>query len=307
MTETPPPPIVEPSEPTEVASGVYVIGDRRVPLVPNIGIVLGREAALVVDTGMGPENGQKVLEAARKLAGGRRLILTLTHFHPEHGFGAQAFKGAAHILYNAAQRDELAAKGEAYLGMFRSFGPGVAAALEGTELVMPDETYEGACRTVDLGGRSVELSTFGMAHTRGDQVVSVPDAEVVFVGDLAEERIFPIFPWFPPDDADIDAANWAKVLAMLEAGGAAVVVPGHGSVGGPEILAAVRGYIEDLGPRVAARLKAGARVDDVIKTLGPEVRAGHPDWDSPEWIDFAIRYFADRRSTDKAHKNGQDV
>jgi glyoxylase-like metal-dependent hydrolase (beta-lactamase superfamily II) len=110
----------------------------------------------------------------------------------------------------------LAAKGEGYLGMFRGFGPGVAAALEGTEIVMPDEVYDGASKTIDLGGRIVELSTYGLAHTKGDQVVSVPDAGVVFVGDLAEERIFPIFPWFPPDDADIDADNWARVLAALE-------------------------------------------------------------------------------------------
>jgi acetyl-CoA carboxylase biotin carboxylase subunit len=47
---------------------------------------------------------------------------TITHFHPEHGFGAQAFKGNARITYNQAQRDELKAKGEAYLGMFRTFG-----------------------------------------------------------------------------------------------------------------------------------------------------------------------------------------
>lgn len=293
MTDTaPPPPSVDPSAFAEIAKDVFVIGDRRVPLVPNIGIVLGNDAALVVDTGMGPVNGQKVLEAAKRLAAGRRLILTLTHFHPEHGFGAQAFKGNATILYNATQRDELAAKGEAYLGMFRTFGPGVAVALEGTELVMPDETYVGEGTTIDLGGRTLELSTYGLAHTRGDQVVSVPDAGVLFVGDLAEERIFPIFPWFPPDDADLDAGNWTKVLANLEATKPAIVVPGHGSVGGPEILADVREYIVDLGPRVAARLKAGDGVDAIVSTLGPQVRAKHPDWDAPEWIDFAIRYFA---------------
>ena len=229
-----------------------------------------------------------------KLAGGRRLILTLTHFHPEHGFGAQAFKGNATILYNAAQRDDLAAKGDAYLGMFRTFGPGVAAALEGTEIVMPDEVYDGAGTTIDLGGRSVELSTYGAAHTHGDQVVSVPDAKLVFVGDLAEERIFPIFPWFPPDDADIDAVNWARVLRCWRQAGQTIVVPGHGSVGGTEILAAVRNYIEDLGPRVAARLGAGDSVEAIVSALGPKVRAEHPDWDSPEWIDFAIRYFADK-------------
>ena len=91
----PPAPRVDPTALKEIASGVFVIADRRIPLVPNIGIILGSDAALVVDTGMGPVNGQKVLDCAKKLAGERPLILTLTHFHPEHGFGAQAFKGAA--------------------------------------------------------------------------------------------------------------------------------------------------------------------------------------------------------------------
>ena len=293
MTNTmPPPPKVDPNALVEVAPGVHVIGDRRVPLLPNIGIVLGSDAALVVDTGMGPENGGKVLEVAKRLAGGRRLILTLTHFHPEHGFGAQAFKGEAKIVYNAAQRDELAAKGAAYLGMFRGFGPDVAAALEGAEIVMPDEVYDGASKTIDLGGRMVEFHTYGLAHTRGDQVVSVPDAGVVFVGDLAEERIFPIFPWFPPDDAEIDAGNWARVLASIEAAKPEIVVPGHGSVGGVEILSAVRSYMLDLGLRVASELKSGKSTDEIVATLGPKVRGEHPDWESPEWIDFAIRYFA---------------
>ena len=76
----PPPPNVDTREPEEVAAGIFVIRDRRVPLVPNVGIVLGEESALVVDTGMGPVNGQRVLEAARRLAAGRRLILTLLAF-----------------------------------------------------------------------------------------------------------------------------------------------------------------------------------------------------------------------------------
>ena len=135
MDDTPPPPNVDPSALSEVAKGVFLIGDRRVPLVPNIGIVLGDDSALVIDTGMGPANGAKVLEDAKDLAGPRPLILTLTHFHPEHGFGAQVFKGAAKIIYNEAQRDELRRKGEAFLGMFRTFGPTVAAALEGTKIV----------------------------------------------------------------------------------------------------------------------------------------------------------------------------
>jgi glyoxylase-like metal-dependent hydrolase (beta-lactamase superfamily II) len=288
----PPPPDVQPATIREIADGVFVIPDHRVPLVPNIGIIIGNDAALVVDTGMGPKNGDKVLAAAKKLAGARKLILTLTHFHPEHGFGAQAFKGEATIVYNRAQRDELGAKGQGYIGMFQGFGPGVAAALEGTTLVMPDEAYDGATHRINLGGRTVEFRNWGKAHTRGDQVVWLPTEKIVFMGDLAEERIFPIFPWFPPNDADIDGANWAKVLGEIAAWHPKIVVPGHGDVGRVEILEAVRDYMVDLSRRVAAERAAGKDADAIVAALGPKIRGEHPGWSSPEWIDFAIRYYA---------------
>ena len=292
-TQGPPAPDVDPSGLEEVAPGVWVIDDRRVPLVPNIGIVSGDDAVLVVDTGMGPANGQKVLAVARKIAGDKRLILTLTHFHPEHGYGAQAFKGEAEILYNAAQRDELAEKGEAYLGMFKTFGPAVADALADTVLVMPDKVYEEAAVRIDLGGRVAELKTWGKAHTKGDQIVWLPEERILFTGDLAEERIFPIFPWFPPQDADIDAAGWAEILSELEGMNPAIVVPGHGDIGGPEILKAVRTYMIDLSGRVAERRKAGKDAESIVAELAPVIRAEHPDWDAPEWVDFAIRYYSD--------------
>src|SRR5262249_46420517 len=129
---TAPPPVVR-GEPVEVSDGVWVIPDNRVPLVPNVGIVVGDRSALVIDSGLGPRNGAYVLEQASRLAGGRPLYLTVTHFHPEHGFGAQAFKGVAQIIYNAAQRDELHRKGAAYLGMFSGLGANIAAELAGVD------------------------------------------------------------------------------------------------------------------------------------------------------------------------------
>jgi glyoxylase-like metal-dependent hydrolase (beta-lactamase superfamily II) len=288
----PPAPVVDPTAIKEIAAGVFVICDHRVPLVPNIGIILGSHTALVIDTGMGPANGKRVLEAAKRIAGQRPLVLTLTHFHPEHGFGAQVFKGAARIHYNRSQRDELKAKGEGYLGMFKTFGPHVAAALEGTELVQPDEVYEGAASSIDLGGRTVELRTWGLAHTAGDQVIWLPQECILFTGDLAEERMFPIFPWFPPDDAHIDGARWVQILTELVSWKPAIVVPGHGDIGGAEIIVAVRDYILDLGKRVAAEHKSGKDADAIVASLAPKIRAEHPDWSAPEWIDFAIKYYA---------------
>jgi glyoxylase-like metal-dependent hydrolase (beta-lactamase superfamily II) len=288
----PPAPVVDPTAIKEIATGVFVICDHRVPLVPNIGIVLGSNTALVVDTGMGPANGKKVLEAAMRIAGRRPLVLTLTHFHPEHGFGAQAFKGAAKIHYNRSQRDELTAKGEGYIGMFKTFGPHIAAALEGIELVQPDEVYEGTSSSIDLGGRTVELRTWGLAHTAGDQIVWLPQERILFTGDLAEERMFPIFPWFPPDDAHIDGARWAQILTALVSWNPAIVVPGHGDIGGVEVIVAVRDYMLDLSKRVAAERTTGKNADAIVASLAPKIRADHPDWSAPEWIDFAIKYYA---------------
>lgn len=291
--ETPPAPHVETAGLREVAPGVWVVPDRRVPLVPNIGIVLGAHTALVVDTGMGPANGEAVLAAARKLAGTRKLVLTLTHFHPEHGFGAQAFRGEAEIVYNAAQGADLAAKGKPYLAMFSGMGPGVAETLRGTRLVEADTLYAGPEHRLDLGGKTVLMKTWGMAHTGGDQVVFVEEDKVLFTGDLAEESTFPIFPWFPPGDVDIDPENWLRALEDCLALEPAVVVPGHGEVGGPEILAAVRGYIRDVQARVTA---AGPKSEDeLVAELAPQIRADHPGWHFPEWIDFAIRTFSAKR------------
>src|SRR3954468_14032801 len=91
--------------PVKISDGVFVIPDGRVPLVPNIGVIVGERAALVIDSGLGPRNGAIAYQIAKELAGERPLFLTLTHFHPEHGFGAQAF-GDATIIYNRVQQQE---------------------------------------------------------------------------------------------------------------------------------------------------------------------------------------------------------
>jgi glyoxylase-like metal-dependent hydrolase (beta-lactamase superfamily II) len=268
---------------TEIAPGVFVFPDRRVNLVPNVGVVLGDEKALVVDTGMGPENGDVVLAEARRLAGDRPLLLTLTHFHPEHGFGAARLADDAHIVYNGRQAAELAEEGEAFIELFKTFGPEVAAALEGVVLVQPHETYDGSTE-LDLGGRTVTLREVGGAHTAGDQVVLVPDAGVLFAGDLVENRFFPIV------FGDVaDGPAWIERMDALGGLGARTVVPGHGEVAGPELMDAFRAYLVDVRDSVAAR--AGQDVEQIATELGPEVRERYASWDNPEWIDFAIRNF----------------
>lgn len=291
VMQEPPAPVVA-GDPREIAAGVWVIPDGGVPLVPNIGVVVGERAALVVDTGMGKENGAYVLRVAEKLAGDRRLFLTLTHFHPEHGYGAQVFADRATTIYNRDQLLELREKGRPYLEMFSSFGDAIARQLQGTELMEPDIVYDGAV-DLDLGGRSALLRTWGLAHTRADQIVFLPEQRVLFTGDLVERDMFPIFPFFPPDDVDIDGDRWIAVLEELERLEPAIVVPGHGEVGDASLITTVRECLHDLRQSALAQIEAGASVDDAAAAIEQEYVALHPTWKQPEWIGFAVRsYYA---------------
>lgn len=285
-----PAPVVT-GDPVLIADGVHVIPDRRVELVPNVGIVVGDRAALVIDTGMGPRNGGYVLQQARRLAGDRPLYLTVTHFHPEHGFGAQAFKGAATIVCNRGQHEDLRRKGPGYLAMFRGLSPAVAEQLEGVEFVDPDLTYDERA-DIDLGGRTVSLRAVGPAHTASDQIVLVDD-RVLFGGDLFETRIFPITPYLPPHDTDVDPGRWIEVLDRLAGLRPQIVVPGHGEVTDVSVIRDVRDFLTYVRDETARLRAAGASCDEAAAAVDEAARARWSTWERPEWIGFAARAFYD--------------
>src|SRR5215468_9370970 len=71
---------------------------------PNIGIVMGPNATLVVDTGLGPRNGATIAKVAKKLAPGNKLYLTTTHFHPEHAAGEPGFPAGTVLVRDKVQQ-----------------------------------------------------------------------------------------------------------------------------------------------------------------------------------------------------------
>lgn len=282
-----PDPAVQVAGAVEIATDLLVIPNHRIGLVPNIGIIGGTQAVLVVETGIGPANAEQVLAFAAEVAGGRRLYLTTTHFHPEHAFGAQRFAGHATYLINRAQADDLTAKGQSYLEMFRGFGGPIASRLGGVVLPTPDLIYDGE-HHLDLGGRTVHLRPTGRGHTKGDQVVEVPDAGVLFTGDLAETGQFAIFPWFPPHDTDVSGIRWLAVLDRLAATEPRVVVPGHGNLGGPKVLTDVRDYLGELRDETWRRRDSAMALDDLVAEVRALLLNRHPDWTGQEWIEPGI-------------------
>src|SRR5262249_25957232 len=89
------PPLVKENATVKVAPHVYAIPDDNVPLVPNVGIIVGSRATMVVDTGLGPRNGRAIMREVAKVSRNPELYVATTHYHPEHSLGGAAFPPTA--------------------------------------------------------------------------------------------------------------------------------------------------------------------------------------------------------------------
>jgi len=273
-------PIVATNGINQISDGVWVIPDSdHTLLVPNIGIIVGSRATLIIDTGLGTENARAVLQQARHLSDNRPIYLTHTHCHPEHGFGANVVAGEVTTVYNDVQWGELQEKGPVLLRMFRDRMPAVAPMLDGVEFVRADIRYTGSLN-LDLGERIVEFREFGGAHSRGDQAILVRGRKsVLFTGDLVEERYFGIL-----GDNESRVIPWIDRLNRLEQLAPVLVVPGHGLMGGPELIVNYRAYFE-LARRRVGELRAAGKLSEaeIVDQVTNELLDLHPDWENRNW------------------------
>src|SRR5215467_9052026 len=119
---------------------------------PNIAIIIGNRATLVVDTGLGPRNGATIARVVAKLApGNQKLFLTTTHFHPEHAGGEAGFPAGTILIRNAVQQREMEAHGKEMIDLFAGRSPQFKELLSNATLRAPDITFEHEAR-LDLGG-----------------------------------------------------------------------------------------------------------------------------------------------------------
>ena len=155
----------------KLSEHVYAIADNSVPGVPNVGFVVGADAILVIDTGMGAPNGQIVLAEAQKLGPGKKLYLVTTHVHPEHDLGAQTFPASTVMIRSNAQVREIADEGMRTADIFRGRSDINKRLLEGAEFRKADITFDGAYKPLDTD--------------RTEALVSISNARGVTIDDIA--------------------------------------------------------------------------------------------------------------------------
>jgi glyoxylase-like metal-dependent hydrolase (beta-lactamase superfamily II) len=204
----------------ELRSGVYLTVAQ--PESVNLGLIVGSQGTLLVDTGSSPAQGRALRGSLTAVTDRPLAAVVVTHWHYDHAFGLSAFADIPRIAHESLHSRLASAE----------------AAAEAKRLgVDPDELGQpnvelAVATALDLGDRRVEIAHLGGGHTDGDLVVVVPDADLIFAGDLIETAGPPSFePDSVPDEwpATLDA-----VIALMTAG--TLAVPGHGQPVGREFV-----------------------------------------------------------------------
>ena len=236
---------------------------------PNIAIVVGSRATLVVDTGLGPKNGATVAGIVAKLApNNTKLFLTTTHFHPEHAAGEPGFPSGTILIRDEVQQQEMEKHGQEMVDMFSSRSAQNKELLAGVVLRPPDVTF-GQEATVDLGGGvTARLIWFGGAHTKGDELTFVEPDRTLVSGDVVQNKTMPnIF-----GDGGTPA-TWLAVLDKVEALNAAHVLPDHSDPGDGSLVGAERSLISEIRTRALALKGQGVSADDAGKQVSADLKA----------------------------------
>jgi glyoxylase-like metal-dependent hydrolase (beta-lactamase superfamily II) len=207
----------------EVADRVFV--RRHASLDLNVGLVVGDGGCLVIDTRMSHRQARDLIAAVRTVTPHPWTVVN-THAHFDHYFGNAEFRPAQIwgldrcaeriVEYGEVHRAAVAGHAE------KAGASAVLADLAEVRIDPPDRTFTGQA-TLDIGGRSVHLRHLGRGHTDSDIVLEIPDAGVLFAGDLVEEGA-------PPAFGDSFPLDWPSTMDVLRQHVRGPVVPGHGAV-----------------------------------------------------------------------------
>jgi glyoxylase-like metal-dependent hydrolase (beta-lactamase superfamily II) len=190
----------------------------------NIGLILGDNEALVIDTRSTHTQAREILAHVGNLTDTPVTVVVDTHGHFDHAFGNNVFRPAV-IWGHERCVSFIERTGDARRSKIAQEEPQLAYDLGEVVIDPPDKTFAEAA-TIEVGGRAVDLRYLGRGHTDHDIVISVPGTGVLWAGDLLEGGAVPFF-------GDGYPLDWpATATALAELVGDGVVVPGHGDHAG---------------------------------------------------------------------------
>lgn len=266
----PPAPAPTPFVLKQLGPGVYAaIDGPEHKAGSNAGFVIGDDGVLVVDAFFTEDAARALVQEVRRLTPKPIRYLVNTHYHLDHTGGDQVLRDAGAVII--AHRNVRAWVRTNNVALFGDhITPQLKAQIEAVPL--PDLTTETGL-TVWLGARKVVVRTV-LGHTGGDLTVAVPDAHVLFCGDLLWRKI-------PPNLIDGSVKEWEATDAdFLHIPDAAETryVPGHGDLADAADVKDFRAYLLDLRRLTAEARKSGLKDAALAAAVEPNLKTLHPDW-----------------------------
>jgi len=271
--QTPPAdPLVRENATVKLSGHVYEIPDFNVGLVPNVGIVVGQRATLVVDTGLGRRNGEIIVREMNKVSRNADVYVVSTHFHPEHALGEAAFPAAARIVRARAQQQDIDEFGLALAKQFGARSPATAELLRDAAFRKADIFFD-RDYALDLGGVRVRLISVGPTHTRGDTIAWIEEDRVLFAGDVVMNHRFLSFA-----SPYSSIKTWLRDFDELERLKPVRIVPSHGAAGDASLIDQQRTVLNAIEARARALKREGKTADEAVRIVQTEFQASHADW-----------------------------
>lgn len=261
------PPLVRENATRKISDHVHVIPDNGVPMVPNIGIVIGSRGTMVVDTGMGARNGQTVVREMQKISKTPELYLGTTHFHPEHDLGAGGFPAHTRMIRSQDQQQEIVEQGLATAQRFAGFSALHAELLKGAEYRKADIIFERE-HVIDLGGVRVRVLAMGFNHTRGDTAFFVEPDGVLFSGDVVMAAL--------PNVGNSTIRQWLESMDVFDALIPSYIVPSHGPIGDSSLIRTYRTVLRTVQNRAAELKRQGRTLQEATATITAELQSTYP-------------------------------
>jgi glyoxylase-like metal-dependent hydrolase (beta-lactamase superfamily II) len=252
----------------KIGDGVYAaLGSDGGKAGSNAGFIVGGNGVVVVDTFEDPEPARNLLAEIKKITNLPIRFVVNTHYHLDHTGGNAVFAQAgATILAHRNVRRWLHTENLKFFGANPK--PEQKAMVEG--LTLPDEVYTDAV-DIFLGERKIQVR-YMLGHTGGDSVVIVPDANVVFGGDLVWQKHL-------PNLIDATTSDWVKTLETLLADhSTATFVSGHGDVATVSDVRDFHDYLVTLREDVAKAQAAGQTDKALLDTVLPQIQEKYGNW-----------------------------
>ncbi len=278
---------------TEIGPGLWAFtaeGD------PNSGVIIGDDSVMVVEAQATPRLARKVIEEIRKVTDKPITHLALTHYHAVRVLGASAY-GAPQILMSEKARAMVAERGqEDWDSEFQRFPRLFEGHEEIPGLTWPTTTFSGKM-SIYLGQRRIDLMHLGRAHTAGDIVIHVPDANVMFTGDIVEYKSACYC-------GDGHFQDWPRTLEAIRTFDLDAIAPGRGdALTGRE---KVNEALDLTGDFIRSTWRPAARVAQRGGSLKEAWDAVRAECD-PKFADYAIYEHCLPFNVARAHDEAQGI